>query len=390
MPLRQIAAVLAYRILPFLACALFSRAMSVVQRVAVVLSFACALFVARRFSTDLRDVLVRGPLALIYFAAVSLAVYEIERRNRRLPAPLLLAGCAIAYMLAPALLLPSPFIGATIGIGWEVMLSAFSFYIDSRAAPTLPTRRDCLFFIIVNPCLVFADSGRPIAEPVPWRGVGRVAFGLGTWVLQCFIAAVALTIPAPRSGSYAAFVMVGVTAATHLYLAHSGLASVQIGLTRIVGHQVPERYNYPFLSRSPEDFWRRWNAYLGTWVKRYVFFPIALGVRRAGPRLPKWVGSTAGVLVAFCCVGALHDDCIWVTHVGTRQSFRPTAHMTLAFVGFGLVLSAWHALTNEPNRTCAADRKGVALPKVGRVLSVAAFLNVAWGMVWVLVRFKAL
>ena len=272
MPLRQIAAVLAYRILPFLACALFSRAMSVVQRVAVVLSFACALFVARRFSTDLRDVLVRGPLALIYFAAVSLAVYEIERRNRRLPAPLLLAGCAIAYMLAPALLLPSPFIGATIGIGWEVMLSAFSFYIDSRAAPTLPTRRDCLFFIIVNPCLVFADSGRPIAEPVPWRGVGRVAFGLGTWVLQCFIAAVALKIPAPRSGSYAAFVMVGVTAATHLYLAHSGLASVQIGLTRIVGHQVPERYNYPFLFRSPEDFWRRWNAYLGTWVKRYVSF----------------------------------------------------------------------------------------------------------------------
>jgi hypothetical protein len=92
-----------------------------------------------------------------------------------------------------------------------------------------------------------------------------------------------------------------------LYLAHSGLASLRIGLMRIIGYEIPERYRFPFLAVSPADFWRRWNIYLGSWAKRYVFYPVATFLSR------RWGGSRTdlstaiAVLVAFMTIGILHD-----------------------------------------------------------------------------------
>src|ERR1700730_9647811 len=81
-------------------------------------------------------------------------------------------------------------------------------------------------------------------------------------------------------GLYKHFLSYGALQALNLYFAHSGLSSIQIGLIRLLRYQIPERYNYPFLAKSPQEFWRRWNIWLASWAKRYLFFPTAFLLRR--------------------------------------------------------------------------------------------------------------
>ena len=47
-----------------------------------------------------------------------------------------------------------------------------------------------------------------------------------------------------------------------------------IGLGRIFGFKFPENFNYPFISKSITEFWRRWHMTLGTWFRDYVYFPL--------------------------------------------------------------------------------------------------------------------
>ena len=53
-----------------------------------------------------------------------------------------------------------------------------------------------------------------------------------------------------------------------------------IGLGRIFGFRFLENFNYPFISRSVAEFWRRWHMSLGTWFRDYVYIP--LGGNRRG------------------------------------------------------------------------------------------------------------
>lgn len=53
-----------------------------------------------------------------------------------------------------------------------------------------------------------------------------------------------------------------------------------IGLGKMMGFHFPQNFNYPYLSRSVSEFWRRWHITLGSWFKSYVYFP--LGGSRKG------------------------------------------------------------------------------------------------------------
>ncbi len=59
-----------------------------------------------------------------------------------------------------------------------------------------------------------------------------------------------------------------------LYLDFSGYSDMAIGLGRIFGFEFPENFNYPFLSVSLTEFWRRWHMTLGTWFRDYVYIPL--------------------------------------------------------------------------------------------------------------------
>lgn len=65
-----------------------------------------------------------------------------------------------------------------------------------------------------------------------------------------------------------------------IYFDFSGYSDMAIGLGRMFGFEFLENFNYPYVSRSVTEFWRRWHMSLGSWFRDYVYFP--LGGSRVG------------------------------------------------------------------------------------------------------------
>lgn len=62
--------------------------------------------------------------------------------------------------------------------------------------------------------------------------------------------------------------------AMQLYFDFSGYSDMAIGLGRMMGFKFPENFNYPYLSKSASEFWRRWHMTLGGWFREYVYIPM--------------------------------------------------------------------------------------------------------------------
>jgi len=65
-----------------------------------------------------------------------------------------------------------------------------------------------------------------------------------------------------------------------LYFDFSGYSDMAIGLGRMLGFDFLDNFNYPYLSRSATEFWRRWHISLGNWFRDYMYIP--LGGNRVG------------------------------------------------------------------------------------------------------------
>ena len=65
-----------------------------------------------------------------------------------------------------------------------------------------------------------------------------------------------------------------------IYFDFSGYSDMAIGLGRMLGFDFVENFNYPYISRSVTEFWRRWHISLSTWFRDYVYIP--LGGNRRG------------------------------------------------------------------------------------------------------------
>ena len=72
----------------------------------------------------------------------------------------------------------------------------------------------------------------------------------------------------------------GISYMLQLYFDFSAYSDMAIGLGRIFGFHFPENFNYPYISKSITEFWRRWHISLSTWFKDYVYIP--LGGNREG------------------------------------------------------------------------------------------------------------
>ena len=72
-----------------------------------------------------------------------------------------------------------------------------------------------------------------------------------------------------------AFAWLGAIAYTlQIYYDFSGYSDMAIGLGRMFGFYFPENFNYPYISKSVSEFWRRWHISLGSWFRDYVYFPL--------------------------------------------------------------------------------------------------------------------
>lgn len=115
------------------------------------------------------------------------------------------------------------------------------------------------------------------------EGVRRFMIGLGKKVLLANSAG-ALWDTIQGMGSADVPVLtawMGLAAYTfQIYFDFSGYSDMAIGLGCLFGFRFRENFNYPYLSKSITEFWRRWHISLGTWFREYVYIP--LGGNRAG------------------------------------------------------------------------------------------------------------
>lgn len=72
-----------------------------------------------------------------------------------------------------------------------------------------------------------------------------------------------------------------VSFALQIYFDFSGYSDMAIGLGKLFGFEFPENFNYPYMSKSVTEFWRRWHMTLGNWFRDYVYIPMG------GNRVPK-------------------------------------------------------------------------------------------------------
>ena len=73
--------------------------------------------------------------------------------------------------------------------------------------------------------------------------------------------------------------------ALQIYFDFSGYSDMAIGLAKIFGMNFDENFNYPYISKSITEFWRRWHITLSSWFRDYIYIP--LGGNRKG--LPKQI-----------------------------------------------------------------------------------------------------
>lgn len=79
------------------------------------------------------------------------------------------------------------------------------------------------------------------------------------------------------------FWLYAVSFTLHIYFDFSGYSDMAIGLGKIMGFDFMENFNYPYISKSVTEFWRRWHMSLGTWFRDYVYIPLG-GNRVSKPR----------------------------------------------------------------------------------------------------------
>lgn len=111
------------------------------------------------------------------------------------------------------------------------------------------------------------------------NGFARFIYGFAKKVLLSnnFAIVADMAFDSARDGNElsVAFSWLGAVAYTlQIFFDFGGYSDMAIGLGRMFGFHFLENFNYPYISRSITEFWRRWHMSLGTWFRDYVYFPL--------------------------------------------------------------------------------------------------------------------
>jgi len=132
------------------------------------------------------------------------------------------------------------------------------------------------------------------------QGVQRFVLGLGKKVLIANnVGAIWLSATATAAPSVLGSWLGIVAYALQIYFDFSGYSDMSIGLGRMFGFCLPENFDFPYISQSITEFWRRWHMSLGQWFRDYLYIP--LGGNRVSR--VKWVRN---VLVVWFLTGLWH------------------------------------------------------------------------------------
>ena len=210
--------------------------------------------------------------------------------------------------------IPNPHLPLPIGISFFTFQS-MSYTIDLYRRQIKVQKSPVSFMafvtlfpqIVAGPIVRYEDiqneiDERTITEKMVGDGISRFIVGLGKKVLIANnIGLLWSEIKAMEYGSLsAATAWMGILAFTfQIYFDFSGYSDMAIGLGKMMGFNFPENFNYPYMSHSISEFWRRWHITLGDWFKSYIYFPLG-GSRKGLPR------TIFNLLVVWTVTGIWH------------------------------------------------------------------------------------
>ena len=145
--------------------------------------------------------------------------------------------------------------------------------------------------LIAGPIVKYTDINRELKErkidlAQIQEGIKIFIFGLGKKVLIANnIGALWTQVEAMDFGSISTpLAWMGVIAfSLQIYFDFSGYSLMAVGLGKMLGFNFPQNFNFPYISRSITEFWRRWHITLSSWFKEYVYIPLG-GNRVSSPR----------------------------------------------------------------------------------------------------------
>ncbi len=140
--------------------------------------------------------------------------------------------------------------------------------------------------------------------------------------------------------------------ALQIYFDFAGYSDMAIGVAKSIGYDLPRNFNFPYLSRNPSEFWKRWHISLSSWLMEYLYIP--LGGNRKG-KFRTYLNLLTTMLLGglwhgagwtFVLWGALHG-CALCVHKATKEllakirgtkescsSLPNPLRSTLSFVGW--------------------------------------------------------
>lgn len=216
--------------------------------------------------------------------------------------------------LLPFISIPPLGLGLPIGISFYTF-QTMSYPIDVYRGDAGVQKNYISFgtFVALFPQLIAGPIVRykDISEQLDLRSNSAAQFASG---VQRFIVGLAKKVLIANSvgllwDTYAAMgaaeltvvgAWLGISAFTlQIYFDFSGYSDMAIGLGRMLGFEFLENFNYPYISKSITEFWRRWHISLGTWFRDYVYIPLGGNRNGLGRQL-------MNILVVWALTGIWH------------------------------------------------------------------------------------
>ena len=182
-----------------------------------------------------------------------------------------------------------PFLKVALPIGISFYtFQTMSYTIDVYRGRFAPERNfiDFAAYVTLFPQLVAGPIVRyeTIAAELKERtvsverfstGVCRLCIGIGKKVLIAnSLAELTKLYGEVPEQSWLLSVACAVAIPLQIYFDFSGYSDMAIGLGQMFGFTFPENFNYPMVSRSATEFWRRWHMTLGGWFRDYIYIPM--------------------------------------------------------------------------------------------------------------------
>ena len=202
--------------------------------------------------------------------------------------------------------------------------------------------------LIAGPIVRYADVAGELDSRVhSWEdamlGIRRFLVGLGKKIILADNFALLISLFRDSNEKSVLFYwMYAVAFTLNIYFDFSGYSDMAIGLGRIFGFHFIENFDYPYLSKSITEFWRRWHMSLGSWFRDYVYIPLGGNRVRKGRRicniLTVWMltGFWHGAAWNFILWGLLFAALLlvekWIPAMGKLPPFAKHFYVMLTII----------------------------------------------------------